>query len=132
MQTGADNTMELEQTEESVNFNEEISDDLRFQPEDTAQEEPKLNDNLDRKEPSQISIVGDSFVDGLAVGLGLGSIASFAIVWVSLFFSPLLPQSATYESLLATFIYPLIYLLGIGLVALTAGVVREYYSKAKL
>jgi hypothetical protein len=83
MQTGADSTMELEGIEESVNFDEELSDDLRFQPEDTAQEEPKLNDNLDRKEPSQISIVGDSFVDGLAVGLGLGSIASFAIVWVS-------------------------------------------------
>jgi hypothetical protein len=132
MQTGADNTMELEQTEESVNFDEEISDDLRFQPEDMAQEELELNGNLDRKEPSQNSIVGDSFVDGLAVGLGLGSITSFAIVWVSLFFSPLLPQSATYESLLATFIYPLIYLLGIGLVALTAGVVREYYSKTKL
>lgn len=124
--------MELEQIEESVNFDEEISDDLRFQPEDTAQEEPELNDNLDRKEASQNSIAGDSFVDGLAVGLGLGSITSFAIVWVSLFFSPLLPQSATYESLLATFIYPLIYLLGIGLVALTAGVVREYYSKTKL
>jgi hypothetical protein len=34
--------------------------------------------------------------------------------------------------LLATFIYPLIYLLGIGLVALAAGVIREYYSKTTL
>jgi len=124
--------MELEQTEEGINFDEEISDDLGFQPEDTAQKEPELNDNFDRKEPSQNGISRDSFVDGLAVGLGLGSIASFAMVWVSLFFSPLLPQSATYENLLASFIYPLIYLLGIGLVALTAGVVREYYSKTKL
>jgi hypothetical protein len=52
-------------------------------------------------------------------------------VWASLFFSLLLPQSATYENLLATFIYPMIYLLGTGLVALTTGVVREYYSKTK-
>ena len=68
------------------------------------------------------------FVHGLSVGLGLGCIATFVITWISLFFTPQMPASITYESLLAVFIYPLIYLLAVGLIALTAGVVREYYS----
>jgi hypothetical protein len=67
-----------------------------------------------------------SFADGLAAGLGIGNIACFAIVWLALFFSPLLPQSATYENLLATFIYLLLFLLSAGPIALTAGVVRDY------
>ena len=122
----------MEQTEDCLNFNDEISDDLAFQPEVSAQEDPEIKDNLNHNFAMQKYINKDSFVDGLWVGLGLGSIACFAMVWASLFFSPLLPQSATYESLLATFIYPLIFLLGLGLVALTAGVVREYYSKHKI
>jgi tetrahydromethanopterin S-methyltransferase subunit B len=69
-----------------------------------------------------------NFVHGLAVGLGIGCIATFVIVWVSLFFTPNLPGAVTYENLLSIFIYPLIYLLAVGLIALTAGVVREYYS----
>lgn len=69
-----------------------------------------------------------SFVHGVAVGLGLGCIGTFIIVWISLFFAPQLPAQATYETLLAIFIYPLIYLLAVGLIALTAGIVREYYS----
>jgi hypothetical protein len=50
-------------------------------------------------------------------------------MWIAVFFSPQLPQTITYESMLSIFIYPLLYLLAIGLVALTAGVVREYYAK---
>jgi hypothetical protein len=130
--------METELTEESVNYAEEVSEEI-LQPENSEQMEPEQcesevepTENLDQKQPSQDGKSRSSFVDGLAVGLGIGGIASFAIVWVSLFFSPLLPQSVTYETLLATFIYPLIYLLAIGLVALTAGVVREYYSKNRL
>jgi hypothetical protein len=33
--------------------------------------------------------------------------------------------------LLAIFVYPLVYLLAVGLIALTAGVVREYYPRSK-
>ncbi len=70
-----------------------------------------------------------SFGDGVSVGLGIGCIATFIIMWISLFFSPQLPSSATYEAMLSVFIYPLIYLLSVGLVALTAGFVREYYAR---
>jgi cation transport ATPase len=70
------------------------------------------------------------FIHGLSVGLGIGCIATFVIVWISIFFAPQLP-SVTYENLLAIFIYPLVYLLTVGLIALTAGIVREYYAKSK-
>lgn len=70
------------------------------------------------------------FVHGLLVGIGMGSVAAFAIVWASLFFIPQIPSHITYENLLAVFIYPLIYLLAVGLVATTAGIVREYYVRA--
>ncbi|HEX9260904.1 MAG TPA: hypothetical protein VF893_00070 [Candidatus Bathyarchaeia archaeon] len=123
--------MRTKQAEEYVNINEEIADE-RVQMADQVQEEPQITVSLDQNEPTQKGNIKSSFVDGLAVGLGGGIIASFAIVWASLFFSPLLPQTATYESLLATFVYVLLSLLGFGLVALTAGVVREYYSKTKI
>lgn len=68
------------------------------------------------------------FVHGLAVGLGLGCIAAFVMLWIVVFFTPQLPSMLTYENLLSIFIYPLIYLLAVGLVALTAGIVREYFT----
>jgi hypothetical protein len=71
------------------------------------------------------------FVNGLFVGVGVGCMATFVIIWVSLFFTPQLPQAISYQSMLSVFIYPLFYLLAVGLVALTAGVVREYYSVRK-
>jgi fructose-specific phosphotransferase system IIC component len=71
------------------------------------------------------------FINGLSVGLGIGCIATFVITWISLFFTPQMPATITYETLLAVFIYPLIYLLAVGLIALTAGVVREYYSLSR-
>ena len=67
------------------------------------------------------------FIHGLAVGLGIGCVATFVIVWVSVFFTPHLPY-VSYETMLSIFIFPLIYLLAVGLIALTAGIVREYYS----
>jgi hypothetical protein len=73
-----------------------------------------------------------SFVDGLSVGLGIGCVATFAIMWITVFFTPQLPTAVTYENLLAIFIYPLIYLLALGLIALTAGIVREYYNTESL
>jgi len=69
-----------------------------------------------------------SFVHGLSVGLGLGCIATFVIMWIAVFFTPKLPPSITYENLLVIFIFPLIYMLAVGLVALTAGIVRQYYT----
>jgi hypothetical protein len=68
------------------------------------------------------------FVNGLSVGLGIGCIVTFVVMWIAVFFTPQLPAGATYENLLSMFIYPLIYLLAIGLITLTAGIVREYYT----
>jgi hypothetical protein len=70
-----------------------------------------------------------SFVHGLSVGLGIGCIATFVMMWIVVFFSPRLPSTITYEAMLSVFIYPLIYLLAVGLIALTAGIVREYYIR---
>ena len=70
-----------------------------------------------------------SFVHGLSVGLGLGCIAAFIIMWIVVFFSPQLPSTVTYEAMLSVFIYPLVYLLAVGLITLTAGIVREYYVR---
>jgi hypothetical protein len=70
-----------------------------------------------------------SFVHGLSVGLGIGCIATFVMMWIVVFFSPQLPSTITYEAMLSVFIYPLIYLLAVGLIALTAGIVREYYMR---
>ena len=64
------------------------------------------------------------FVNGLAVGFGLGCIATFIILWIALFFTPQL-SAATYENLLSVFIYPMLYLLTIGLISVTAGLVKE-------
>lgn len=69
-----------------------------------------------------------SFIHGLSVGLGMGCIATFIMMWITVFFAPMLPPTMTYESLLSIFIYPLLYLLAVGLIALTAGIVREYYA----
>ena len=65
------------------------------------------------------------FVNGLAVGFGLGYIATFIILWIALFFTPQLSSAATYENLLSVFIYPLLYLLTVGLISVTAGLVKE-------
>ena len=87
----------------------------------------------DRNPPSHINLEnqneeGNRFVHGLSVGLGIGCIATFLIMWITIFFSPQLPESITYEAMLSVFIYPIIYLLAVGLIALTAGLVKEYYA----
>jgi fructose-specific phosphotransferase system IIC component len=69
------------------------------------------------------------FMNGLAVGLGVGCIAAFIILWTAVFFSTHLPLGIAYENLLPIFVYPLLYLLTIGLVSLTAGVVRQKFMK---
>jgi hypothetical protein len=68
------------------------------------------------------------FVNGLAVGVGIGFIATFVVMWIAVFFSPQLPAGTTYQTMLSIFIYPLVYLLAVGSVTLTAGIVRQYYA----
>jgi hypothetical protein len=69
------------------------------------------------------------FVNGLAVGVGIGFIATFVVMWIAVFFSPQLPAGTTYQTMLSIFIYPLVYLLAVGSITLTAGIVREYYTQ---
>lgn len=90
--------------------------------------EPKEEVNAKNQKTNTLGEDRGPFIHGLAVGLGIGCIATFVIVWISIFFAPQVPSAATYESLLSIFIYPLIYLLAVGLIALTAGIVREYYA----
>jgi hypothetical protein len=68
------------------------------------------------------------FINGLSVGLGIGCITTFAVMWIAIFFTPQMPPGATYQDLLSIFIFPMIYLLAIGLVTLTLGIVREFYA----
>jgi len=68
------------------------------------------------------------FVNGLFVGLGIGCVLTFIIMWLAVYFSPQLPSGTTYQAMLSIFIYPMVYLLAVGLIALTAGFVREYYG----
>ncbi len=69
-----------------------------------------------------------SFVNGLAIGFGAGFLATFAILWISIFFCSQLSLGISYEQMISVFIYPLLFLFGIGTVLLTAGIVREYVS----
>jgi hypothetical protein len=69
------------------------------------------------------------FINGLAVGVGIGFIATFVVMWIAVFFSPQLPAGTTYQTMLSIFIYPLVYLLTVGSITLTAGIVREYYTQ---
>lgn len=105
---------------------QEVVQEEFLTPEEKAQQEEKQERSSKRKAKGN----GDrgGFVHGLSVGLGMGCITTFVIIWIAIFFTPQLPPALTYENLLSIFIYPLIYLLVVGLVALTAGIVREYYS----
>lgn len=69
-----------------------------------------------------------SFVNGLAIGLGAGFLATFTTLWVSIFFSSQLNVGISYAQMISAFVYPLLFLLGAGTVLLTAGIVREYVS----
>jgi len=69
-----------------------------------------------------------SFVNGLAIGFGLAFLATFVILWISIFFGSQLSPGITYEKMISIFVYPLLFLLATGTVFLTAGIVREYVS----
>jgi hypothetical protein len=114
-----DQVVELEQGIEG-----EVSADEARTSEETMEQKQGLI-----KRDMKLHAQGDraSFVHGLSVGLGLGCIATFVVVWIAIYFTPLLPSTITYENMLAIFVFPLIYLLAVGLVALTAGIVRQYF-----
>jgi len=127
---------EPQQNPESMNVYEE---NTTQEQEVERKTESELNSGTEEKKETKQKIMMPkrkegrrSFVDGLSVGLGIGCIATFAIMWITVFFTPQLPTAVTYENLLAIFIYPLIYLLALGLIALTTGIVREYYSTESL
>jgi hypothetical protein len=88
---------------------------------DPPYESSNLNKERDNRGEKNV------FVNGLFVGLGIGCIVTFVIMWLAVFFSPQLPAGTTYQAMLSIFIYPMVYLLAVGLIALTAGFVREYY-----
>jgi hypothetical protein len=117
---------------ESTVPSEEETYDEGFQPEIEPEEYP-AEEEADEQEKLNFRFKGDEsrgrFANGLAVGLGIGCITTFIIMWVSVFFTPQISSSVTYEMLLSIFIYPLIYLFAVGLIALTAGLVKEYYSR---
>ena len=75
-----------------------------------------------------IAINRKVFINGLSVGLGIGCITTFIVMWIAIFFTPQMPPGATYQDLLSIFIFPMIYLLAIGLITLTLGIVREFYA----
>ena len=117
--------METVREENEVEKNETEVEEPVYEERDKQQ--PTLV--MDLSSPSEKShkkfSFNTRFVNGLAVGFGLGCIATFIILWIALFFTPQLSGAATYENLLSVFIYPLLYLLTIGLISVTAGLVKE-------
>jgi len=67
------------------------------------------------------------FINGFLIGLGIGFLALFTILWVSIFFASLL-ANISYGRLLSIFIYPLVLILGSGTTLVVAGFVRERSS----
>jgi len=67
------------------------------------------------------------FINGFLMGLGVGFLALFVILWASIFFASTL-ASINYGELLSVFIYPLILLLSSGIALLVAGFIRENHS----
>jgi hypothetical protein len=127
---------EIRQTPEAL---EEVGEESLQQEQETGQnvqnEENEttgktVQEITETKERTRVSTTWNrsGFVHGLAAGLGIGCITAFIIMWMAVFFTPRLPSGITYEAMLATFIYPLIYLLALGLIALTVGIVSQYYT----
>ncbi|MEM0007321.1 MAG: hypothetical protein QXR89_03530 [Candidatus Bathyarchaeia archaeon] len=125
--------MEVEETQTEAQFGEGPNQqELEQVPEEPIKEEQTSEQEIEQKEQSKLNANNQdrsSFIHGLSVGLGLGCISTFVIMWVVVFFTPQIPPTLTYESMLSMFIYPMLYLLAVGLIALTAGIVREYYVR---
>jgi len=69
-----------------------------------------------------------SFVNGLAIGFGMAFLATFAILWISIFYASQMSIGISYEKIISAFIYPMLFILATGTVLLTTGIVREYLS----
>jgi hypothetical protein len=122
---------DIQNEEEIYQVNQEIGQEVKQRDYVDSEESTEQKIEPAKNKSLRINIQGEdrsNFIHGLAVGLGISCIATFVIVWISLFFTPKLPNGVTYENLLSIFIYPLIYLLTVGLIALTAGIVKEYYG----
>ena len=122
-------TEDWEGDEESSSQEQEVSQHAENKkkeaPAETVRTKRKKNE---RKRGSMAQQDRGNFVHGLAAGLGIGCIAAFVILWLTVFFTPQLPTGITYPAMLSTFIYPLIYLLALGLISLTVGIVGEHYA----
>jgi F0F1-type ATP synthase assembly protein I len=112
--------------EERLQQEQERSQQTEREEKETTEQTVHQKRRKERRRGSSTIRDGSSFVHGLAAGLGIGCIAAFVMMWIAVFFTPRLAPGITYETMLATFIYPLIYLFALGLIALTAGIVREY------
>lgn len=136
----------MEAEQEDIQFEEEtyIDEELKGPEEQKAEQQEEYvfaEETTEQKQETEKkgllqNLISDnqsgdksSFVHGLSVGLGIGCIATFVIMWIVVFFTPQLPSAITYEAMLSIFIYPLVYLLAVGLIALTAGIVREYFIR---
>ena len=122
-------------TKEQEQWVEENWEEKQAEREPVEEEKPAAKPKPEQRKGPSMLYFGPKheadraiFVNGLSVGLGIGCIVTFVVMWIAVFFTPQLPAGATYENLLSIFIYPLIYLLATGLVTLTAGIVREYYT----
>jgi len=116
--------------QEAAQYEENQQPEALIAAEEQYSTDEENNEEKEEPQPAKTENHEDrnGFVHGLCVGLGIGCIATFIIMWITVFFTPQLPSAVTYEALLSIFIYPLVYLLAVGLVALTAGIVREYYT----
>jgi len=122
-------TEDWEVDEESQPEEQEIcqqaENEKKEAPAETVRTKRKKNE---RKRGLVLQEERSNFVHGLAAGLGIGCIAAFVMLWLTVFFTPKLPSGITYEAMLSTFIYPLIYLFALGLIALTVGIMGEHYA----
>ena len=123
--------------QQELNNDGESRLEIDSEPEQIPADKPTITTKEKRKSKNESNKpkcqTGDEeknslFVNGLAVGVGTGFIATFVVMWIAIFFSPQLPAGTTYQTLLSMFIYPLVYLLAVGSITLTAGIVREYYA----
>jgi len=64
------------------------------------------------------------FTNGFILGLGIGLVAIFIILWASVFFLSVI-SGIGYGNLLSVFIYPMVFMLGSGISLIVTGFVRE-------
>jgi len=76
--------------------------------------------------------IQEHFTSGFEIGFGVGCLMTFVVLWVSLVFGARLTLGVTYETMIAIFIYPLLFLLTVGTVFLTAGTVKHLHFKKKV